>query len=234
MKKKNLNKVSLPNQISVQDHEPVKARCRVLIVSEGTKTEPNYFKSFDMIQHGGLVINVDCKGEGQNTIQVVRTAIHLKNMAIKNGNPYDAVWAVFDKDNFPADKFNTAISIAEQNGIAVAWSNEAFELWYILHFEYRNTPMARQNYQKEITRQIRVAANDKKYTYQKNAQDTHLLLEKYGNEALAIRNAERLMGTYFDQCYADHNPCTTVYRLVRLLRGEDEKFMESVMNNIFN
>jgi len=103
--------------------------CKILIVTEGTKTEPNYFRKFRKFNSGTIVYDVDVKGLGSNTIDVVDKAIMLKN----NGE-YDSVWAVFDRDSFPPNKFNDAIIKAESNGIDCAWSNEAFELWYLYHF----------------------------------------------------------------------------------------------------
>lgn len=51
------------------------------------------------------------------------------------------IWCVFDRDiesnpNEIIEKnneFNLSISLAEQNDINVAWSNDAFELWILLH-----------------------------------------------------------------------------------------------------
>ena len=69
-------------------------RCRVLIVCEGEKTEPNYFRSFSMMKNSsGLVYEVSCKGGGINTLQVVEKAIELRDKAEKQGLPYDSVWA---------------------------------------------------------------------------------------------------------------------------------------------
>ena len=37
-----------------------------------------------------------------------------------------------DKENI---EFDESINLAENKGIKVAWSNDAFELWVLLHFE---------------------------------------------------------------------------------------------------
>lgn len=129
-----------------------KIKCRVLIVCEGLKTEPNYFKSFHMMENsGGLVFEITNAGGGINTIQVVQKAIELRDKAIGDKKPYDITWAVFDRDSFDAADFDNAIHMAESNDIRCAWSNEAFELWYIYHFENRITPMSRKEYAHKIT-----------------------------------------------------------------------------------
>lgn len=80
-----------------QKREQKVIRCSVLIVCEGTKTEPNYFEAFAEKQQGVIVYDIEVKGLGRGTKDVVEKAIDLKNK-----NNYDRVWAVFDRDEFPA------------------------------------------------------------------------------------------------------------------------------------
>ena len=130
-------------------------RCRVLIVCEGEKTEPNYFRSFNMMKNSsGLVYEINCDGGGINTMQVVDKAIELKDKAERQGNPYDTVWSVFDRDSFKAADFDNAIAKAKSHGIGCAWSNEAFELWYVYHFDARCTAMSRTEYKNVITQRV--------------------------------------------------------------------------------
>ena len=99
------------------------ATCKILIVCEGTKTEPNYFETFKTINRGTAIYDIDVKGLGQNTMDVVDKAIELKQKG-----DYDRVWAVFDKDSFPDNKFNGAIDKAMAHGIDCAWSYEHVRL----------------------------------------------------------------------------------------------------------
>ncbi len=123
-----------------QKRAPKVVRCSVLIVCEGTKTEPNYFEAFAEKQQGVIVYDIEVKGLGRGTKDVVEKAI-----ALKNRNNYDRVWAVFDKDDFPAEDFNAAIVMGQNNGIEVAWNNEAFELWYLYHFSRNSSWVTRKN-----------------------------------------------------------------------------------------
>jgi hypothetical protein len=111
----------------------------ILIVCEGSKTEPNYFKGFQLT-------NVDVHGTGSNTLSVVQKAIDLKREARKMGKIYDQVWCVFDRDSFTPARFNDALQLANNNSFSVAYSNEAFELWYILHYEYLQSALSRYDY----------------------------------------------------------------------------------------
>lgn len=120
-------------------------RVRVLIVCEGEKTEPNYFYSIEKNLPKGLV-ELKISGLGDNTINVVESAIELRNSVAKTDDQYDFVWAVFDRDSFPAERFNEAVFLANRQKIKCAYSNEAFELWYLLHFEFYNTAISRHDY----------------------------------------------------------------------------------------
>ncbi len=230
-KKKAIGAISVSSfKMGSSLHQPVDVICRILIVCEGEKTEPNYFKSFNRMNRGGVVYQIKCEGGRISTLQVVNKAIDLKNDAINANLPYDSIWAVFDKDSFTPANFNAAIQKAQSNGINCAWSNEAFELWYIYHFANRVTPMSRQDYQKAITTYIRKHKSG--YEYQKNDPNMHSYLSDFGNEAQAIKLAEQQALSFGHNRFAEHNPSTWVYRLVKLLRGEDVDFNKRIKAEI--
>lgn len=204
-------------------------RCSILIVCEGTKTEPNYFKSFTMLQQGIFVYEVEVKGIGRGTTEVLDKAIFLKKR-----NRYDRVWAVFDKDDFTSNDFNAAIIRGKNNGISVAWSNEAFELWYLYHFQNVITGVSRNDYQDKISAAVNASTKYKaknKYKYAKNDPANFRIVTTYGSVDDAIKFAERKHKEYLDECYATHNPCTTVYMLVRQLLGQDDELNAELMES---
>lgn len=213
-----------------QKHKARKVVCKILIVCEGTKTEPNYFEAFSSFNRGTTVYDIEVKGLGRNTTDVVDKAIDLKNKG-----DYDRVWAVFDKDSFSDDKFNGAIIKAGSNGICCAWSNEAFELWYLYHFVNRTTGMSRSEYQKAISKAVNSSPKYKlrnAYQYAKNDVDNYRIMTQYGSMDKAIIYAEAMSHQYTDQRYAMHNPCTMVFRLVRQLIGKDEELNEELKRKI--
>lgn len=204
-----------------QRRETKTIRCSILIVCEGTKTEPNYFEAFAEKRQGVIVYDIEVKGLGRGTKDVVEKEIYLKGK-----NDYDRVWAVFDKDEFPAKDFNEAISLGQKNGIEVAWSNEAFELWYLYHFQNVTTGVSRKDYETKISAAVNASSKYKsreKYKYAKKNPDNFKIMTTYGSMESALRYAETKRGEYTDSRYANHNPCTTVYRLVRQLLGQDEE-----------
>jgi hypothetical protein len=151
-------------------------RERILIVCEGEKTEPNYFEAIKK-KLPPRVAEVRIHGEGANTLTLVDTACELRDVRAGGDYQFDQVWVVFDRDSFPADDFDNAIARAEARGMKCAWSNEAFELWYILHFEYRNTEMPRGDYQRKLDTLLQEH-------YRKNAPDMYDKLAVLGNQKL--------------------------------------------------
>lgn len=176
-----------------------------LIVCEGKKTEPNYFKSFPVNKK---VINLDIQGDGLNTISLVEKTIELKEEGKYNADNNDEVWCVFDRDSFPPQNFNAAISRAESNDIKVAYSNEAFELWYLLHFHYYDTAISRKDYQSMLTKLL-------EHKYEKNSKIIYdEIKDKQEN---AIKHAKRLLQAYNLPNPEQDNPSTTVHLLVEEL-----------------
>ena len=173
---------------------------RFLIVCEGAKTEPNYFRSFRVNR---TIFEVDIQGFGYNTLSLVEKAVELKT-----GNDYDQVWCVFDRDSFPAQIFNTAFEKAKREKIKIAYSNEAFEIWYLLHFQYYDSAIKRKEYLKMLSQQLG-------FKYEKNSETIYdELLEL---QADAIRNAKRLYASYSPCNPERDNPSTTVFELVEAL-----------------
>lgn len=184
-------------------------RERILIVCEGEKTEPNYFRSFEKNLPKG-VVELKIYGEGDNTINVVESAIQRRDVALNRGLAFDQVWAVFDRDSFPAERFNEAVFLANRENIFCASSNEAFELWYLLHFEFYNTAISRMDY---VTRLKRFLGKN----YQKNTPEMFELLRKMGDQAKAINWARQLEKRFDGTNPAAENPSTKVYKLVESL-----------------
>ena len=58
-----------------------------------------------------IIKTIEVKGEGDNTINIIKKCIELNEERKQNKNlpNYDRVWAVFDKDDFPDKNFNGAV-----------------------------------------------------------------------------------------------------------------------------
>ena len=184
-------------------------RKRILIVCEGEKTEPNYFRSFQKALPKG-VVELEIIGTGDNTLNVVNKAIEERNKKKDTNRAYDQVWAVFDKDSFPDHRFNEAVFLAKREKVGCAYSNEAFELWYLLHFEFYQNAAVRGHYAKLLS-------NHLQQPYQKNDSNIWSILEEKGDISMAIRRARELSERYSQNSPAQENPVTHVFRLVEEL-----------------
>ena len=193
-------------------------RKRYLIVCEGEKTEPNYFESLKHALPKGVLEVVDFRiiGDGFNTESLVQQAIQIRTKwESESGRTVDKLWVVFDKDSFLPDAFNNAIQLCENTPkTEAAWSNEAFEIWYLLHFEFYNSGIDRNTFKTRIQANFRnKGLND--FVYTKNRTDMFNLLVQYGDRNLAIKYAKNLEKSYNgERDFANQNPCTTVYKLV--------------------
>lgn len=185
---------------------------RFLIVCEGTKTEPHYFEAL-IKNHISTVREVTIEGEGMATVALVDETLEIKkDLERKNAMTFDRVWVVFDKDDF--GDFNDAIKRARGLGFHSAWTNEAFELWYYLHFEYLDTAISREEYIDKLQEAFRKRMGDEGFKYKKGNPDIYKLLQQYGREDLAKRFAKRLRSLYTGTNYVSHKPCTMVDKLV--------------------
>jgi len=194
-----------------------------LIVCEGEQTEPNYFGQLSKSMPKGAVdVQMEIEGAARNTNSLVEYA---KSYLTRSSRSYDRVWVVFDKDDFSDANFHDAIQNAKNNGMKAAWTNEAFELWFLLHFQYVNHNMSRKDYQNYLEREVE-RVTGKKYTYKKNDPTMHACLSAHGNQERAIEWAKKLEKTHTCTKYAIHNPCTRVHKLVEELKNPEEVWEE--------
>lgn len=195
-------------------------RARFLIVCEGEQTEPNYFKAL-IDDRASVVRDVYIDRGGCATITLVKRALEIKTELEKeNDFEFDRVWVVFDKDDF--QDFNEAIKLAKTYKFKSAWSNEAFELWYYLHFEYLDTAIGRHDYIKKLQDLIRKKTDNSNFKYHKNDQNFYALLQQIGKEDLAKRFAERLRKMYKGHDFASQCPRTEVDLLVDELENSEK------------
>ncbi|MEH1946467.1 MAG: RloB family protein [Nostoc sp.] len=173
-----------------------------LIICEGEKTEPNYFMSFRV---STTIKQIDVRGFGYNPSKLVQEAKELKAQG-----DYDQIWCVFDRDDWPKQDFNNAIANAEREGFKVAYSNEAFELWYVLHFEFLNTGLPRKDYIGKLEKEKLLG-----HKYKKNSATIYDEIEN--RQSTAIKHAKSLLKQYNPFNPVNDNPSTTVHLLVEEL-----------------
>ena len=177
-----------------------------LIICEGENTELDYFNAFRLTS-----ANIKAIGQGISTIGLVQKAIRIKEDERHKGYSYDQYWVVFDKDDFPNNDFNNAITLAENNGIKVAYSNQAFELWFLLHYNLIQGAMHRSQYASKLNEYLDFAYSKERgigtLMYQ-------VLLPKQND---AIRNAHTILQQWDGISPAQAESSTKVHLLVEEL-----------------
>lgn len=193
---------------------------RILIVSEGSKTEPNYFREI-RAAHRLQTANVEVQPShlGTEPIQVVQHAKKLFESGDRHKQiqprAFEQVYAVFDRDDhrtyFDALKLAESLDGKLRNDAkqpvrfkAIA-SVPSFELWLLLHYEDIRAAFHREEVIQRLKRHISA--------YEKGASGTFAttrdLLET------ASQRAQALAAKF--SAYSDTEPYTGVGELVALL-----------------
>lgn len=194
-----------------------------LIVTEGERTEPYYFRGLQkLIQErlGGTVDVVevpliDIHGAGCATKMLIEKTDEIVRKAKVF---YQNIWVVFDKDSF--EDFDDAIKEGQSKGYKIAWSNQSFEYWLFLHFEYSDAALDRVDWNKKLSELFRkYGLGDCEYL--KNYENIYALVDTFDGINTAIKHAKRRMAEFNEQLVkpSEFDPGTTVYLLVEELRS---------------
>ncbi|MCO5949847.1 RloB family protein [Mucilaginibacter flavidus] len=225
-----------------------------IIFCEDEHHEPLYFKSFETV-YADLKVNAipnqrskklnlnatigNCREKG--LIEFVGGAYQVIPGTTEN------IWCVYDRDqksevwadNLPQDNidFDTAIIVAENAGIKVAWSNDVFELWLLLHFEDvpTGTPLNRSYVYDRLTHifkhvvprnaDLDAVTVHPLFNYKENMKRrerfiTQVLPLLPSRSAIAAQRALALENAFgADVPYHEMNPCTKVHHLLQQLTG---------------
>ena len=192
---------------------------RILVVSEGTKTEPYYVQCFakkinDKYRKFSANPRIVVEGTGRNTIALY--SFLEDNFSSKELAEYQQIWLMYDKDDFPTDRFDNAFFKAnsdKSHRFHAAWSNESFELWLLWHFQDYTSDTHRSGYIKSL----------KKYIpdYDKGIQEVFERIIDIGNVDEAVKRGKSQAQYYKDLGISTPSQMkahSTVYELVEELR----------------
>lgn len=207
---------------------------RYYIFCEGQQTEPQYFAGFkrkieeNPIYKDMVLIEIEpCQAETMRVIGMAEEYVR------KNELNKGQIWCVYDKDSFPAERFNGVVERADKLNkenpelqYHCAWSNECIEFWFLLHFNYYTSNNHRTEYISFLNDRFKELGIGK---YQKNMQDIFDVLLKQGNPKLAIRYAKRIIKDGEGKTPTDIAPGTKVYELVEELA----KYLPEWVKNLF-
>ena len=227
-------KRELNNKITIPD---------IIIACEDSISSPAYFKMLvsrlikeKIITQDSFVI---AKHNHTNPNGVLADLKSHKDSNGKTYKDFDHKWIVIDRDcervnggGHTAEDFNNALQNAKKKRsdlhVNVAYANDAFELWYLLHFEYRNTAISRGELIERVIAKLKQLDSHK---FSRLTKD-NIKQENYAKliyEALlpmqerAILNAERLLLSYGEEHNPEcDNPSTTIHKLVNILNSLDK------------
>lgn len=153
-------------------------RSRVLVVTEGEKTEVQYLEGLVQFlrSNGAAVRGVRSRGIGKDPERVLQAAIDLNR---QDPEGYDETWVVVDVDDHST--LESALTRARRLGIPVVVSNPCFEIWLIWHYESCEATQVR----KDVVHRL------KKYGHSDKQIPNSF---PYHAGAEAIRRAGRLVG----------------------------------------
>ncbi len=220
-----------------------------LIFCEDENDEPFYFRSFEVENK----LKINCiPNQKKARLNLMNTLAYCEKIGltecvnhqyrIKEGVT-ENIWCVYDRDLEQRDltdikshddfNFTTAIQTAEKAGLKIAWSNDAFELWVLLHFE--SVPTGKRLHRDyiydrlteifkvvpEVADKYRVAIQSQSFGYKAYLKRripflTFVLPVIKTKTDHAMIHAAAIETTFSHQIpYHDCNPCTKVHHLVR-------------------
>jgi hypothetical protein len=197
---------------------------RVLIVSEGEKTEPNYFKElrdYYKLNSANVEVTGDC---GSGPMSVVNHALKLYRESLGVSNAFDRVFCVFDRDTHGdyQQALDTIARLKPRGVFTAINSVPCFEYWLLLHFTHTDKPFhatGRYSVGDMVKREL------KRYwpVYEKAMSGSFLHCVKQLD--FAKTNAARALKSA--QANGNDNPSTRVHELVEYLQSIKTKKTES-------
>ena len=193
---------------------------RFVIITEGDE-EKKYFQSF----HSETGPLVKAKRSKHERCGIVDEAIEWRRQLIKKGYydiELDETWVVFDRDRNDErlndeENYVKAIKYAEANKIKVAYSNDAFQLWIVLHFQDIGSEMS----VKELDRIIK-----KRIPAYQHGDDVYQIIKTHGGDQIKAIERSKQLKRRASQLHSDKeiylvNPTTNVDELVEKLLDID-------------
>ena len=211
----------------------------VIIACEDESSAPTYFKMIVKKLRENKVITQDSlviANHKHNTPKGVLDDLINHKEDGKNYKNFEHRWIVIDRDaprvnggGHTKDDFNGALSSAKIKQVEVAYANDSYELWYLLHFNYRPTAILRDETLKEVIKKLK-EKNPPKF---RDLDSENIKSEEYTKfiyeellelQPIAIKNAEKLLKVYGETHNPESdNPSTTIHKLVEILNNLKDK-----------
>lgn len=225
--------------------DPIDQYELILIVCEGSKTEPFYYENIKVIERlpsANVVVTGDC---GSDPLSVIKDGIRRYEKSVAEQNPstlYDIVFCVIDRDDHQT--FNAAIQVASQYNIKrnkaiiiPIKSYPSFEVWYLFHFVYTRSSFVK-THAKSSGQRCKEALNIEwkkvfNEDYEKSTADIYAKLKSKNLINQGIVHAERALQD--SQQVGEPNPSTEAHLLLKfLLNVRSQGYgIKSILDNIY-
>ncbi|KAA6310186.1 hypothetical protein EZS27_038466 [termite gut metagenome] len=247
-----------PWSLKTEDKRVADSKPTFIIFCEDTVSECWYFKFFETDK---IKVNL-IENQKSKMDNVINAIVHCKDnglfMVDAGGNEIlnssdIHIWCVFDRDIGDASEvskgdvsFDESIKTAKSKGFKVAWSNDAFELWVLLHIEKVDATdvnyKTREYYYERLTRifstvpnpnqDLEKALKHESFGYKKDlkkATNFRTIVRPYiiPHTYTAINRAKDLEKYHHAKLHDNEKvPCTLVYELVEELLATGGKIPE--------
>ncbi|MCZ6105694.1 RloB family protein [Campylobacter ureolyticus] len=204
----------------------------IIIACEDSVSSPEYFKQIvaglkkdrKISAKSFVIVPHKCN----NPSGVLSDLLNYKNEENITYKDFDSKWIVIDRDaqnkcggsGHSAQDFNNAITRAKSKGVKVAYANDSFELWYLLHFNYIDTLIMRDKILENVIYELKIKfptefknLTDKNIKTKEQTQKIYKALLDI--QQIAIKNAENLLSYYGENHNpGEDNPSTTIHKLI--------------------
>ncbi|AMR25595.1 hypothetical protein A0257_23215 (plasmid) [Hymenobacter psoromatis] len=157
---------------------------------------------------------------------VERACTERDQLAEEFNRTVDETWVVFDKDDAdlsPGKKarFHAALKLAADNKFQLAFSNEVFELWLLLHLAdvSHDEAIPRATIYAQLEQEVRKHDAFSTFQYIHGKKDIVDAVMQVGSEQDAIYRAKVLALAHIGKELLNTNPSTQVYKLVETIRN---------------
>lgn len=196
------------------NHRP--AHPKIFVFSHTERAEIEYFQDFKQDLQTPLLVprKILCREPDELLTKVIDWKTTKDNYNEEDG---DAVWCIFDVDDFYTKNPELLIKSvvrAEKSGIKIAYANECFELWILLHFD-APTSSIRRGF--DLTKKIQ--SYFKKYKLGEFKKNQHVFQKLKPFQTDAIANSKKIFYPYSKQSWHKKlensgNPSTNIHLLV--------------------
>ena len=193
---------------------------KILIVCEGEKTEPHYFKEvvdYYELNTANVRISGEC-GSAPRSVVEYGTALFAAEKKAFPKNPYDRVYFVFDRDQHETydEAMRKIKTMRPKNTFFAINSVPSFEFWLLLHFECTTKPFKSIG-KTSSGNAVLKALKGYMPEYEKGSENTFMIL--FSRLATAKKNANLVNAHAHATANKTDNPTTQVHVLIEFMQN---------------